>query len=89
MNNRIQSLRQKEVINVRDGTRLGYVCDVEVDVKCGRIVQLIVPGPAKFFGVFGCDKEYCIDWCDIKCIGEDIILIDVCLVDILKKCEVC
>ena len=85
---RIQSLRQKEVINICDGFRLGFVCDVEIDTKCGRVVSIIVPGPGRFFGLFGCDKEYCIKWCDIKQIGEDIILVEVNICDVLKKCEV-
>ena len=38
-------LRRKEVVNIRDGTRLGFVTDVEIDEVDGRIESLVVPGP--------------------------------------------
>ncbi len=85
---RIATLKHKEVINVRDGFRLGFVCDVVIDVKCGRVLSLIVPGPSCFLGIFGRDKEYIIDWCCIVRIGEDLILIDADLKNLLKNCEV-
>ena len=34
---RLDELESKEVINIRDGVRLGYVCDLELDLACGRI----------------------------------------------------
>ncbi|MDR3090676.1 MAG: YlmC/YmxH family sporulation protein [Clostridiales bacterium] len=67
---------KKEVINIRDGARLGFICDLEVDCESGAIEALIVPAPAKFFGVFGGGKEYRVPWKCIKQIGDDIILID-------------
>lgn len=85
---RVATLKRKEVINIRDGFRLGYVCDVIIDVKCGRVLSLVVPGPGCFFGILGREKEYIIDWCCVVRIGEDLILIDVDLKNILKACEV-
>lgn len=85
---RIATLKHKEVINVRDGLRLGYVCDVVIDTKCGRILSLVVPVPGCFFGIFGRDKEYVIPWCCILRISEDIILVDTSVDDIIKICEV-
>ena len=49
---RICDLRQKEVINIKDCKRLGYVCDIEFDRKTGCITQLIVPGTGKICGLF-------------------------------------
>ena len=85
---RIATLKHKEVINIRDGFRLGYVCDIVIDVKCGRVLALIVPGPGCFFGLLGREKEYVIGWCCIVKIGDDIILIDAELKNLLKVCEV-
>ncbi len=84
---RIYELRQKEVINIRDGSRLGYICDVYVDVDCGRITHIIVPGPGRIFGVFGREQEYRIPWDCIQQIGDDLILVDVDTVRILVVCE--
>jgi YlmC/YmxH family sporulation protein len=85
---RIATLKNKDVINIRDGLRLGNVSDVVIDVKCGHVVSLIVPGQSCFFGLFGSDNEYVIGWSSVVKIGEDIILIDADLKDLLKKCEV-
>ena len=41
---RAGELREKEVININDGRRLGYVCDVEVSLCKGEIEAIVVPG---------------------------------------------
>ncbi len=69
-------LRYKEVIDVRSGFRLGYVCDAEYDQTEGRILSLITPGRAKWFGLLGREDDYVLPWDCIARIGQDIILID-------------
>ena len=76
MNCRFTDLRCKEVINICDGCRLGYVGDAELKLPEGEIVAIIVPGPCRFLGLFGRGEEYYIPWGCIKKIGDDIILID-------------
>ncbi len=73
---RIAELKQKEVINITDGIRYGYVYDVEFDRNTGKILNLIVPVSGKVMGLFGREEEYIIPWGEIKQIGDDIILID-------------
>ena len=73
---RLVELRYKEIINVSNGHRLGFVGDVEFDRDGGRVTALIVPGPCRFFGLFGRGEEFYIPWNCIKQIGDDIILID-------------
>ena len=51
MGKRFSSLKCKEVVNICDGARLGFVSDVEVDLKNGRIAAIVVPGPCKLFGM--------------------------------------
>lgn len=75
MGSRIADLRLKEVVNIRDGCRLGFVDDVEIDVECGRVVAIVVPGPCRFW-IFGRDPDYVIPWNGIEKIGEDIILVN-------------
>lgn len=72
----IADLQRKEVIDICDGTRLGYVCDVEFDIDKGIITALRVPGKAGVFSVFGKNEDIVIPWACIKKIGEDIILTD-------------
>ena len=76
MNCRFTDLRCKEVININDGCRLGYVGDAELRLPEGEITAIIVPGPGRFFGLFGRREEYCVPWNCIKKIGDDIILFD-------------
>lgn len=84
---RFQDLRAKEVINIRDGCRYGYVCDVIVDICTGKIHYLVVPEGTKLFGFMGCDKEYIIAWKDVAQIGDDIILVDIDTKACLKDCK--
>lgn len=74
---RIYDMKQKEVINGPDGIRLGFISDIEVDMKEGKIIKVFVPGPTKILGMFGSQKEYSIPWNAITKIGEDIILVDI------------
>jgi len=73
---RMYDLRQKEIINLNDGARYGFVSDLELDTEDGKIISLIVPGPGRVLGVFGRDQEYRIPWDKITKIGDDIILVD-------------
>ncbi|AUG57987.1 MAG TPA: YlmC/YmxH family sporulation protein [Ruminiclostridium sp.] len=75
--NRTSDFRQKEVINISDGKRLGFVCDVEIDLKSGRLESIVIPGGNRLFGILGKDSEYIIPWERIKKIGEDIILVEI------------
>jgi YlmC/YmxH family sporulation protein len=73
---RSSEIKQKEVINVSDGKRLGFVHDVEIDLEDGRIEAIVIPISGKLFGFIGRDNEFVIPWDKIKKIGEDIILVD-------------
>ncbi len=68
------SLREKEVINLCDGMRLGCPDDFEVNVCDGRIISIIVPRPSGFLGLSH-SNDLVIPWCKIECIGEDTILV--------------
>lgn len=73
---RAGDLRQKEVINVADGMRLGFVSDVEIDFESGKIDAIVVPGHNRILGFWGRDNDYVIAWKDIVRVGDDIILVD-------------
>lgn len=73
---RMKDLRCKEVINICDGRRLGYVGDIELKIPEGQATAIIVYGPAPFFGLLGRGEEYYIPWDCIQRMGDDIILVD-------------
>ncbi len=72
-------LRRKEVINMRDGARLGCICDLEVEEESGLIRSIVVPGPPRFFGLLRSDEELVIPYCQISKFGGDVILVDIIL----------
>ena len=72
----LRDLRFKEVINISDGSRYGCVGDLELEVDTGRIKYLIIPGQARFFGLFGKREDVFIPWEDVRRLGEDIILVE-------------
>ena len=77
MFNRIADLRCKEVINICDGLRLGFISDVHVNTATGQIEALVVPGPCRFGGFLGREDDYVIPWECIRKIGDDIILTEI------------
>jgi len=71
-------LRQKDVVNTRDGRRLGKVMDLEFCERSGTVTALVVPG--EFSLIQSLRGEKCgivIPWDRICKIGDDVILVDV------------
>ena len=73
----IADFRDKEVINICDGRRLGYVIDIEFDIITGKILSIVVPGARSGFFCFGHSEDLYIEWCKIQRIGDDTILVDI------------
>ncbi len=69
--------KNKEVINIRNGKRLGFVYDVEIDVTAGILKSIVVPGPGKWLPWNGGKGDIVIFWDQIKIIGDDVILVDI------------
>ena len=72
---------QKQVINLCDGAILGFVTDIEFEMCEGRITALIV-GCSSSLG-FGKGEAIRVPWCNIKCVGEDTILVDI----VVNECK--
>lgn len=75
MNCRIGELRNKEVINVRDGTRIGFIGDVELDTHTANLTAIVVYGRLRLFGLLGREDDFVIPWKDISLIGDDAVLV--------------
>lgn len=69
-------LTRKEVVNVCDGARLGFVCDIELDLCGGCVLALILPGQCRLFGLLKSADELVIPYCKVKKFGEDVILVE-------------
>lgn len=70
-------LKEKEIINICDGARLGCICDLEIDDCTGQICSIVVPGPTRFLGIIKNSEELVIPFCKIQKIGDDVILVDI------------
>ena len=76
MDSRITKLRDKEIIDIRSGSRYGYVGDLEIDLESGKVNALVVPGRLRLFGLLGRERERVFPWEAVRRIGEDIILVE-------------
>lgn len=73
-----ENIKNKEVINIRDGKSLGFVYDIEINLEAGRIDGIVLPGERGFFNLFGKESEdLVIKWSNVKTVGDDVILVDV------------
>ena len=78
MGNKGLDFKHKEVINIKDGKRLGFVQDVCADLDTGRITSIIVPGGTnKLMNLFSNSNDIVIPWEQIRCIGDDLILVEI------------
>lgn len=74
---KLSEMREKEVINIRDGAKIGLIYDFEIDLQNGRVTAIVIPGPGKILGIFGKNNDLIVQWNDIIRIGTDAILVDI------------
>jgi len=72
---RIADLQCKEVVNLCDGCRLGYVTDVVIDICSGKLDAIVVPEKNGLLGFVFKENEFIIKWENVEKIGDDIILV--------------
>ena len=73
---RIDDLKNKQVVCVKDGCVLGFVSDIEMNTETGALTSIIIFGKMRFFGFFGREDDIVIPWEDIKVIGNETILVN-------------
>lgn len=75
---KVSELRMKDIVNIVDGKRLGYIKDIEINLQGGKVKSLILPGTTnRIFGLFGRGEDINISWEQIKKVGIDVILVEV------------
>lgn len=77
MAERLREFQKKEVINLANGKRLGFVYDVEFNLDTGMMENLIVPCRNSIFRFFFKYEEIIISFAQIEKIGDDIILVNI------------
>lgn len=74
---RFWELGNKDVINCKNGHRLGHVGDLEIDVFKFCITAIYIPAGSKYCGCLGKKSEYRIPVGTIIRVGVDSILVDI------------
>ena len=73
---RIDDLRNRQVVCVKDGCILGLVSDVELDTENGKLTALIIYGQPRMLGLLGHETDIVIPWHEIEVIGQETILVN-------------
>ena len=74
---RVSDITHKELINVKNGNKMGFITDIDIDVNEGRVVSFSTTGEGSggFFSR-GVDMDV-IFWNDILKIGCDTIIVNI------------
>lgn len=67
-------LKEKEIINVLDGKKLGHINDVLFDINTGVVKGVLLPGERRFFRR---SDDVFIPLEKIRRIGDDVILVKI------------
>lgn len=74
---KLEDLKNKSVINVKNGANLGFVDDIVLDTFSAKVISLVIYGRKRFFGLLGREEDVLIAWDKIKIIGDDVVLVNV------------
>ncbi|MBS4022402.1 MAG: YlmC/YmxH family sporulation protein [Dethiobacter sp.] len=71
-------LSRKEIINIYDGARLGYVgeSDLVIDSESGIIKAIIIVQKGLGMKMGRSSRELVIPWDSVKKIGEEVLIVD-------------
>lgn len=74
---KLSELERKDIINIRDGKKVGRIVDVEFDITNGYMIRFIIESSNLIKSIFSSGEELTIKFSQIKKMGEDVILIDI------------
>ena len=77
-------LKQREVINIVNAERLGYIYDVDIDFESGKIRSIIIPNRRGLIGFFTKRNDYIIPWEKIIAVGREIVLVKMESIDVVR-----
>ena len=72
---RLSDLQNKDVINIMDGSMIGNIIDIKIDIN-GNMEGLIVEKSKFLISMFTTKNEVEVKWEQIEKIGEDVILVN-------------
>jgi len=69
-------LQSKDVINVVDGTKMGRINNMEIDITTGKIISIIVQTNTRLMNFFTGNNNIVIPWNQIVKIGGEVIIVN-------------
>jgi YlmC/YmxH family sporulation protein len=73
---KISDLSSRDIVNMADGTKLGVVKDVHVDMETGQVLALVLSSGKKYFRLLGAGKDVVVPWDKVKKIGVHTVLVE-------------
>ncbi|MGG7057497.1 YlmC/YmxH family sporulation protein [Clostridium nigeriense] len=70
----LNAIRTMEVIDIKTGSKIGYIKDFVIDIKESKVVSILLPGMPK--GWFAKEEDIEIPWNKVKKAGIEVILVD-------------
>jgi len=75
---KISELVQRDIVNLIDGSKLGAVKDVQIDLTTGQVLALVLgSGERKFYGLLDAGRDLVVPWENIRKIGVHTVLVEV------------
>lgn len=73
---RVSDIMDKEIINVKNGKKMGFITDIDIDVNDGKVISFSTTGEVGGFFSRGSDMDVMF-WNDILKIGCDTIIVNI------------
>lgn len=74
---KLSELQKKDIINIKDGKKVGRIIDVEFDPSNGYMIKFVIERANFVRNLFSNTEDISIKFTQIKKLGEDVILIDI------------
>lgn len=74
---KLSELQRKDIINIKDGKKVGRIIDVEFDPTNGYMIKFVIEKTHFVRNLLNNSEELSIKFAQIKKLGEDVILIDI------------
>ncbi|MCI7083116.1 MAG: YlmC/YmxH family sporulation protein [Tenericutes bacterium] len=74
---KLSELQKKDIVNIKDGKKIGKIIDVYFDESSGYMIKFVIEKTHFVRNIFSNTDEIVIKFSQIKKMGEDVILIDI------------
>lgn len=78
----LNALKNMEVIDIKTGSKIGYIKDFVLDIKESKVISILLPGFSK--GWFSKEEDIEIPWESVVKAGVEVIIVDSSNIDSLN-----